>query len=238
MRDYGVIRIIKVIAYFCIALSVAAYTCVCVGAAEVVYSWHSTDDGNEAKNIALTFDDGPHPVYTPEILDILSEYGVRATFFTIGENVEYYNDLIELEAAAGHEIGNHTYSHLNLKKLPYQSVCSEIERTERAIYETIEYRTRLLRPPEGAFGNNVCLAAADLDYTVICWSVDTRDWAHTPVADIVDNVLSSLKGGDIILFHDYVSGESPTPEALRIIIPELILRGYNFVTVSELMNLR
>lgn len=238
MHDHRTGKMIRAVMYTLIALSAILYSAVLGGAAEVVYSWHNTDGGNEEKNIALTFDDGPHPVYTPEILDILSEYGVRATFFTIGENVEYYNDIIGMEAAAGHEIGNHTYSHMNLKKLPYQSVCREIERTERAIYETIEYRTRLLRPPEGAFGNNVCLAAAELDYTVICWSVDTRDWAHTPVADIVDNVLSSVKGGDIILFHDYVSGESPTPEALRIIIPELISRGYNFVTVSELMNLR
>ena len=117
--------------------------------AEVVYSWNTND-----KNIALTFDDGPHPVYTPEILDILEEYGIRATFFTIGQNVEWYNDVFRMEYEAGHEIGNHTYSHLNLRRLPYPEVCREIEQAENLVYETVEYRTRLLRPPEGAFGHD------------------------------------------------------------------------------------
>ncbi len=201
--------------------------------AEVVYSWHTND-----KNIALTFDDGPHPVYTPEILDILEEYGIKATFFTIGQNVEWYNDVFRMEYAAGHEIGNHTYSHLNLRQLPYKSVCREIEQAENLVYESVEYRTRLLRPPEGAFGNDLCKAAAELDYTVICWSVDTLDWAHTPSDRIVQNVLENVKGGDIILFHDYISGDSPTPEALRTIIPALLDEGYRFVTVSELLNLK
>ncbi len=201
--------------------------------AEVVFSWHSNN-----KYIALTFDDGPHPVHTPEILDILAEYDVRATFFTIGQNVAWYNDVFQMEYEAGHEIGNHTYSHLNLKKLPYKQVCNEIERAERAIYETVEYRTRLLRPPEGAFGTDLCKAAEELDYTVVCWSIDTRDWAHTPTDQIVQNVLSSVKGGDIILFHDYIYGDSPTPDALRMIIPALLEEGYTFVTVSELMNLK
>lgn len=204
-----------------------------VRGAEVVYSWHTN-----GKNIALTFDDGPHPVYTPEILDILEEYGIRATFFTVGENVEWYNDVFRMEYEAGHEIGNHTYLHLNLRKLPYSSVCREIEQTEKLIYETVEYRTRYLRPPGGAFGNDMCRAAADMDYTVICWSVDTLDWAHTPSDKIAENVLENVKGGDIILFHDYVSGDSPTPEALRMIIPALLDEGYRFVTISELLNLK
>ena len=201
--------------------------------AEVVYSWHTND-----KNIALTFDDGPHPVYTPEILDILEEYGIKATFFTIGQNVEWYNDVFRMEYEAGHEIGNHTYSHLNLRRLPYPEVCREIEQAENLVYETVEYRTRLLRPPEGAFGHDLCKAASEMDYTVICWSVDTLDWAHTPSETIVRNVLENVKGGDIILFHDYISGDSPTPDALREIIPALLDEGYRFVTVSELLNLR
>ncbi len=202
-----------------------------ISGADIVYSWNTND-----KVIALTFDDGPHPVHTPEILDILGEYGIKATFFTIGQNVEWYNDVFRMEYEAGHEIGNHTYSHRNLRTLPYPEVCREIGRTEELVYETVEYRTRLLRPPEGAFGNDLCKAASELDYTVICWSVDTLDWAHTPSEAIAEHVLNNVKEGDIILFHDYISGDSPTPEALRTIIPVLLDEGYRFVTVSELLN--
>ncbi len=202
-----------------------------VRAAEVIYSWHSNE-----KNIALTFDDGPHPRYTPEILEILNEYGIRATFFVIGVNLRNYKGIVEMEYVAGHEIGNHTYSHKNLKKLPYTGICEEICMAESAIYENLEYRTKLLRPPGGMVGEDVCRVAREQDYTIVCWSIDTLDWAHTPSEQIAENILASVKGGDIILFHDYVSGGSPTPEALRIIIPELISRGYNFVTVSELIN--
>ncbi len=199
---------------------------------EVLFSWHP----NESKKIAITFDDGPHPVYTPEILEILAEYGVRATFFVVGENAEWYPELVRKELAAGHEIGNHTYSHANLRKSGYNTVLAEILDMENAVYENAEYRCHLLRPPGGLYGDPVCHAAEMLDYTVILWSIDTRDWAHTPRKTIVDTVLNQVKSGDIILFHDYIGGgDSPTPDALRRILPELISRGYRFVTVSELL---
>ena len=201
-----------------------------IGAADVIRSWR----GNK-KTVALTFDDGPHPQYTQEILDILGEYGVHATFFVIGENAERHPELVEAEEAAGHEIGNHTYSHRDLCKLTDEEIRSEIDGAERILYEDQEIRTRLLRPPGGNVGPGVCRIAAERDYTVVCWSVDTRDWAHTPTDKIVQNVLSSVKEGDIILFHDYVVGDSPTPAALRLIIPKLLDEGYRFVTVSELL---
>lgn len=201
------------------------------GASDVIYSWHSNE-----KKIALTFDDGPHPTQTPEILEILSEYDIRATFFVIGQNVSYYNDLVRLEYENGHEIGNHTYSHRNLKNMPADRIKCEILDTENEVSENIEYRTRLLRPPGGCLDDHLCTLASENDYTVVCWSIDTRDWAHTPTEEIVENVLSSVKGGDIILFHDYVSGDSPTPDALRMIIPTLLDEGYEFVTVSELIS--
>lgn len=209
------------------------FTISSVKASDIIYSCQSNK-----KNIALTFDDGPHPVHTPEILDILAEYGVKATFFVIGENASWYGELVKTEYENGHEIGNHTYSHhMNLKKLSYDGICAEIANAENEIYENIEYRTRLLRPPGGIYSDTLLRAAADNDYDIICWSVDTRDWAHTPTEEIVRNVMSSVKEGDIILFHDYVSGESPTPDALRQIIPQLLDEGYNFVTVSELIAL-
>ncbi len=201
------------------------------GREDVVYSWSSS-----GKRIALTFDDGPHPTQTPEILDILSEYGIRATFFVIGQNAEWYGDCLSQVYAAGHEIGNHSFSHANLNNAGYEAVCREIEEAERLIGERIEYRPHLLRPPGGQMGEDLYRAAGERDYTVVCWSVDTLDWAHTPPETIAENVLANAEGGDIILFHDYVSGDSPTPAALRIIIPALLEKGYEFVTVSELID--
>ncbi len=197
----------------------------------VIYSWHSNE-----KKIALTFDDGPHPELTREILDILDEYGVKATFFVIGENAGWYPELVAEEYNRGHEIGNHTFDHGDMKKLTTDQIKAEIESTENAVYENIEYRTKFFRPPGGLIGNSVLSAASDEDYRIVCWSVDTRDWAHTPVDKIVENVLTNTGEGDIILFHDYISGDSPTPAALRKIIPELLSRGYTFVTISELVN--
>ena len=204
-----------------------------VRAGDVIYSC-----AGEEKRIALTFDDGPHPVHTREILDILAEYGVRATFFVVGENAERYPELLEAEARAGHEIGNHSYTHTNLRQANGTTVAREIDEGERAIYEIFEYRTRLLRPPGGCVGKELLEEAEARDYRIVCWSVDTRDWAHTPVKQITEKVLREASGGDILLFHDYIAGDSPTPEALRAVIPKLLKEGYQFVTVSELIGIR
>ncbi len=190
---------------------------------------------DETKRIALTFDDGPHPRLTPEILGILEEYNAKATFFVVGQNVSYYPDLVKAEMDGGHEVGNHTFSHANLRAEAYEAVCGEIGRTERLIYENTDTRPHLLRPPEGIYSETVCHAAADCDYTIVLWSIDTRDWAHTPAAEIAEHVLGEVQSGDIILFHDFIGHDSPTPEALRLILPELRREGYEFVTVSEMM---
>lgn len=198
--------------------------------------YFSCSTGGE-KKVALTFDDGPHPVYTREILGILEEYGIRATFFCIGCNAEQYPEIVREVIAAGHEIGNHTYGHPNLSSATYDGVREEILGMENALAGAVDKPAspHLFRPPGGMYCDEVCRAAADLDYDVVLWSVDTRDWAHTAVEDIVENVLTGTDAGDIVLFHDFVSGESPTPEALRRILPELVERGFGFCTVSEMI---
>ena len=200
-------------------------------ASDVIYSCAVRE-----QKIALTFDDGPHPTHTDEILDILSEYHVKATFFLVGENAEWYPEIVEREAREGHELGNHSYSHADLGHASRETVYREIDRCEQAIWENFEYRTHLLRPPGGCYGDTLAQAAADRDYTLVCWSVDTRDWSHPPVGQIVQNVLTHVESGDILLFHDYIAGDSPTPAALRILIPKLLDEGYTYVTLSELME--
>ncbi|MBR6709585.1 MAG: polysaccharide deacetylase family protein, partial [Clostridia bacterium] len=141
----------------------------------IVYHAHANDSGK----IALTFDDGPHPKYTPEILEILREYGVKATFFVIGENVGYYPEQLAQILADGHEIGNHTYRHSCMSKLSEDEIRNEIERNEQAIYELCDYRTKLLRPPAGMLDDRVIDIALERDYRIILWNIDTRDWDHT-----------------------------------------------------------
>ena len=191
---------------------------------------------NDNMEIALTFDDGPHPYYTPIILKILEEYGIKATFFMIGENVTYYPDAAEAVLNAGHEIGNHTNHHKGMKSLSDHEIQKEIEDCEDVIFSLADYRPTLIRPPEGAMNDQVRRVIGALNYRIILWDVDTHDWAHTPPTEICKNVLSEIESGDIILMHDFIGHNSPTPEALRMLIPALLERGYKFVTVGELLD--
>ena len=191
---------------------------------------------NDNMAIALTFDDGPHPHYTPLILEILSEYGVKATFFMIGENVKYYPSAAEAVLHAGHEIGNHTNHHKGMKSMSDREILQEIEACEDEIYALSEYKPRFIRPPEGAMSQQVLDVVSRLDYRIILWDVDTHDWAHTPPKEITRYVLETVQAGDIILMHDFIGHNSPTPEALRLMIPRLLEKGYKFVTVGELLD--
>ena len=192
---------------------------------------------NADKKIALTFDDGPHPRYTRRILKILSEYNIKATFFIIGKNVEIYGNVLNEIKDSGHELGNHTFSHQNIKNKNEAEIISEIEACNDAIYKQCGVKTKLFRPPGGIMAD-ICISNTNIlsDYNIIYWSIDTLDWAHEPPQKISDNVIKNIKSGDIILMHDYIGRNSPTPAALEIMIPELINRGYSFVTVSELIS--
>ena len=197
---------------------------------ETVYSHN-----NDSKRIALTFDDGPHYKYTAEILDILAEYNVKATFFVVGMLAERYPELILRELAEGHEVGNHTWSHPKLSKISESELSRELLNTERVLNEIADYRPKLFRPPEGNTSKTVESVARKNDYSIVIWSVDTLDWAHTPTDKIVETVLDKTCAGSIILCHDFIGSSSPTPEALRRFIPALLDEGYKFVTVSELI---
>ena len=184
--------------------------------------------------IALTFDDGPHPYQTDKILALLEKYNIKATFFVVGENVSYYADVLRREVAAGHEIGNHTYHHTVLAGCTEDTIHEELYTTAAIIEEVTGQKPTLFRPPEG---NVECIEKADAEgYTVVLWSVDTRDWAKTPAREIVENVKMHVKNGSILLFHDYVSKDAHTYEALETLLPALIDMGYEFVTVSELLG--
>lgn len=191
---------------------------------------------NQNKEIALTFDDGPHPIYTEIILDILKEYNIKATFFMIGENVLNYTDVALRVKSEGHEIGNHTVQHLTARCCTEAELVSDMVNCAEIIYQKLGVKPCIVRPPEGAIVTSVLRICSKINCSVILWNVDTRDWAHTSPQNIYKNVIENTDSGDIILMHDYIGKNSPTPEALRMIIPRLIDDGYSFVTVSELIK--
>lgn len=189
------------------------------------------------KKVTLTFDDGPHPKLTPLILDVLKEYGVHATFFMIGENAERYPEIVNRILDEGHEIGNHTYSHVQTTKIDRANIKEEILHCESVIEEISNTRPKVFRPPCGAIDADLGTLCESLGYRVVLWSIDTRDWCHIPSLEIAESVLNGIKDGDIILMHDYIGANSPTPDALKKIIPALLARGYEFTLVSDLLEI-
>ncbi len=191
----------------------------------------STDD----KKIALTFDDGPHPKKTDEILDLLEKYDIRATFFIIGQNAIYYPEPLKRTVSLGHEIGNHTFRHDGVSKMSEMMIEKELRDTEKVIFELTGTPVRLFRPPEGNCSENILTAAKNEEYSVILWTVDTKDWELVSTENIVKNVEKNVRNGSILLFHDYTLSGAHTLDALKILIPKLMDEGYEFVTVSELL---
>lgn len=190
----------------------------------------------EKKQIALTFDDGPHPTLTPRILEILAQYNIPATFFMVGQNVLNYPEAARKVIQAGHEVGNHTFTHPHLANLNERAIMDEIGKCEDALEELCEYRPHLLRTPQGALTPSLERCLLDDDYILILWSLDTRDWEHKSTAHLVRTVLENVQAGDIILMHDFIGHNSKTPEALEKLIPILLSQGYEFVTVSALLG--
>lgn len=181
------------------------------------------------KKVALTFDDGPHPEYTPMLLDGLKERNVVATFFVIGEQAEAHPEIIQREYDEGHLVGNHTYSHVQLNILSDEQAGEEIQKTNDVIESIIGEPVEYVRPPYGLWKDSL-----DKQFEMICiqWDVDTDDWTTTDVDWIVNNALKNVEDGDIILMHDYYKS---SVEAAFIIIDQLKAEGYQFVTVDKLI---
>lgn len=198
----------------------------------------------DAHVVALTFDDGPDPRFTPDILKTLAEEDVKATFFMVGKHVEKYPQLARQVAADGHEIGNHTYNHVNLLQAPPERTVMEIERGEEAIFNATRQRPSLFRPPRGLYDAKLLKETKDRGYTIILWSLSSQDWLEMRPQDISRTILQNVSPGEIILFHDsgnLIRAEGgdrlPTVRSLRTIIRSLKKEGYDFVTVTELLIL-
>lgn len=179
--------------------------------------------------VALTFDDGPNSRYTPKILDILEENHVKATFFVIGQQISSHEDVIKRMTHNGNQIGIHTFTHRDLTKLTDKQIQDEINQTAQTLSQ-LNYTPTVVRPPYGSYNQHII----DLiEYPLILWNIDTRDWESLNTKSIVNLVKENIKDGDIILFHDMYP---TTVEAIKTIVPYLLKEGYQLVTIDELQN--
>jgi chitin deacetylase len=188
------------------------------------------------KAIALTFDDGPWPESTNEILYILKQNNVRATFFVLGSMVQQYPQQVKNMVEDGHSIGNHTWSHRYHFHSDDESR-QEIENTAAAINKVSGVKTALFRPPGGFLDNGLSQYAQEKQQVVVMWSTDSGDSANASAQRLLDNVITTAKPGGIVLLHDGGGDRSKTVWALPKMIEELRQQGYRFVTVPELLEL-
>ncbi|MEH2150187.1 polysaccharide deacetylase family protein [Nostoc sp.] len=199
---------------------------------------YKVQPNNNEKVIALTIDDGPWPKTTLEMLDILKQNDVKATFFWVGQALQANPDLAKREVAEGHAIGNHTWHHW-YRRMDEATAKSEIDRTADLIYKTTGVKTSLFRPPGGFLNNGLAAYAKSQKDAVIMWSLTSADTdPHAKPQAFVNNVLKGAKPGFIVLMHDGGGDRRRTVEALPQIISGLKQQGYRFVTIPELMQMK
>ncbi|MEG4963906.1 MULTISPECIES: polysaccharide deacetylase family protein [unclassified Microcoleus] len=191
---------------------------------------------SQHKAIALTFDDGPWPTTTKQILDILKENNIKATFFWVGRYLQTSPEIGKQVAAAGHAIGNHTWNHEYLK-YNEDGAAREIDRTSSLIEKLTGVQTSMFRPPGGILNNGLVAYAQKKNYAVVMWSADSFDW-RTLTESLMDNVMRQANSGGIVLMHDGGGNRSRTVKALPDIIARLRKEGYIFVTVPELLQMQ
>ena len=190
-----------------------------------------------SRRVALTFDDGPMPHWTPRVLDLLDEHQVPATFFMIGQRAHDHWGLVAGRLDA-HEVGNHTWNHHDLAKLDDGQVTAEIHRAHAELTQLSGRQPTLLRPPYGHLGGATLLAAADLNYSVVLWNLQMleSEYPHAP-AGLASHLVDAVTPGTILLAHDTGHADRQIGiNALPDLIPALKARGYTFVTVSELLR--
>ena len=192
-------------------------------------TFDDTERAGSAGAIALTFDDGPHEIYTPRLLDGLKERGVRASFFLVGQNIDGKEDIVLRMQEEGHLIGNHSQSHMQLTAESVKAACEQIERTNRKIEAVTGMVPEYIRPPYGSWSDEL---ESMVPMTVALWNLDPLDWKLQDRDAIVRHVVAHAENGSVILLHDIYS---TSVEAALEIVDTLSQKGYEFVTIDELL---
>jgi peptidoglycan/xylan/chitin deacetylase (PgdA/CDA1 family) len=181
--------------------------------------------------MALTFDDGPDPVYTPQVLDILERNGAKATFFVLGNHVAGNEALLRRMHSAGHEIGNHTWGHPRLTRLSPEQIEAEINSTQAAVAAAGVPAPKLFRPPYADINPEV---SAHIPLSIIRWNIDPEDWSPSKRKYLLEHLASHAKPGGVVILHDT---EATTVPMLEPLIIQLKTQNYQLVTVSQLLNI-
>jgi peptidoglycan-N-acetylglucosamine deacetylase len=185
--------------------------------------------------IALTFDDGPHATLTPKLLDLLAARHIRATFFVIGQNVSEHPGIVARAAREGHEIGSHSWSHPNLSKMSDDGVRRQLRQTEDVIASATGQKPTLLRPPYGSLTRRQKRWIHEqFGYEIILWDVDPLDWKRPGPTVVCNRIVKETRAGSIVLAHDIHPG---TIAAMPAVLDQLQAKGFQFVTVSELIRM-
>jgi peptidoglycan/xylan/chitin deacetylase (PgdA/CDA1 family) len=192
---------------------------------------------SNSKKIALSFDDGPHPQYTPQVLQVLDQYNIPASFFWLGICVNRSPHVAKAVKNAGHWIGLHGYDHISFPTLSPMQLQNSLEKTQAEIYNACNLspeKVRDVRPPNGFFTPHTLQLFQQWNYRPVMWSVVPEDWVRPGVSVVVKRVLKQVKGGSLIVLHDGVCGGEDVAATIKILIPQLLAQGYEFVTVDSL----
>lgn len=184
--------------------------------------------------VALTFDDGPHPMYTSEILEILKKHDVKATFFVIGYNVRLYPELVKKIKSDGHEIANHSYSHEAYSQMNDEDVLVDLARSQKELKNILGEYPSYFRPPYGRLKSSQVNLVSPYFKKIVTWSLDPKDWEENAKSGtILVTILKEIKPGDIVLLH---SDKSETVNMLPALLENLLHRGMQFATISDLID--
>ena len=231
--------------FFAFLLVVVAAVCFCVFFDQAVLTRRGTiyRVRTDEKRIALTFDDGPSPQWTPRILDALKEAGVKATFFMVGHHVREYPQIARRVVEEGHTIGNHGYAHSVMFYYTPAEIEEEIKYTEMVIKEATGVTTKYFRPPKAWLRKSIKNKVEDMGYKTVLWSLNSKDWVQFDHRLIVKILKRMVKSGDILLFHDSGNvfsreggNRRQTVAAIPLLARVLVDKGFTFVTIDELLG--
>lgn len=226
--------------FFCICMFPYVNQFPSANAQENSYYYMPTDapiywSGSSTKKaVALTFDDGPDPIYTPKILSVLAKHNAKATFFLVGEQTRRNLALVEIILAEGHEIGSHTMTHPDSNSQPSQQLENEVLASIDLLQSISNQKIKYLRPPYGHLSPSYYSACQTRGVTMILWSIDSNDWKIPPVDKLVEQVASQIQPGSIILFHDGGGVRQNTVEALDRLLPLLRQKKLEPITLSKM----